>query len=66
MSGTVTNKDARYIWKNNDRKNKFTIENIDTTGLTETEAAKTTMSVCLDEMLKTAGVYVDTATLLRQ
>jgi hypothetical protein len=65
-NGTVTNKDCRYIWKSNDRKTRFTIENIDTTGLTETETAKTTMSVCLDEMLKNAGVYVDTASLLRQ
>ncbi len=95
--GTVTNKDCRYIWRNGDRKSKFTIEDIATRKVNEapptSEAEEgeeesdedadedavtpekedgdvyvnpndTTVSVCLDEMLKTAGVYVDAVELL--
>ncbi len=88
--GTVTNKDCRYIWRNGDRKSKFSIDTIVTRKVNDTSEPPegeegseeseekdekeeeevyinpndTTVSVCLDEMLKTAGVYVDTVKLL--
>ena len=95
--GIVTNKDSRYIWKNDDRKDRYTIEGIETPKISaqggetmgpETQAPeaaqditddssaegeevyinsqKTAMSVCLDELLKTDGIYVDTVALLAE
>ena len=95
--GTVTNKECRYIWRTGDRKQKYTIEGIETTKVGETgsepvtaekteevsegtegiadpqgnddvyvNSKKTTISVCLDELLKTDGVYADTVTLLSE
>ena len=65
--GTVINKECRYIWKSNDRKERFTIENIGTAAqAVGEEGGRTTLSVCLDEMMKAAGVYVDTDTLLSE
>lgn len=67
VKGTVTNKECRYIWKSNDRKDKYTIENIGSGAQPVAEGSdRTTLSVCLDEMMKTAGVYVDTAALLKE
>ena len=67
VSGTVINKECRYIWKSNDRKERFTIENIGTAAqAVGEEGGRTTLSVCLDEMMKAAGVYVDTDTLLSE
>ncbi|MBR4720016.1 MAG: hypothetical protein IKP31_07230, partial [Lachnospiraceae bacterium] len=91
------NKDSRYIWKNDDRKDRYTIEGIETPKISaqggetmgpETQAPeaaqditddssaegeevyinsqKTAMSVCLDELLKTDGIYVDTVALLAE
>ncbi|MCR4806703.1 MAG: hypothetical protein K5857_03410 [Lachnospiraceae bacterium] len=65
-NGTVTNKECRYIWKSNDRKSKHSIENVGATVADGAELTKSTMAVCLDEMMKTAGVYVDTAALLKE
>lgn len=66
VRGMVTNKECRYIWKSNDRKVKYAIENIGTAALPVDEGNRTTLSVCLDEMMKAAGVYVDTAALLSE
>ena len=63
VEGTVTNKDCRYIWKNGDRKTKYTIETIEAPEV-NVNSDKSAMSVCLDELLKSAGVYVDTVALL--
>ncbi|MCR5000694.1 MAG: hypothetical protein K6A71_02735 [Lachnospiraceae bacterium] len=65
-NGIVTNKECKYIWKNSDRKEKYTIENIGAVSQAVPEGNKTTLSICLDEMMKTAGVYVDTAALLSE
>lgn len=89
-SGTVTNKDCRYIYRNGDRKDKYTIDTIVTRKVNDNTAPQpdeegeegnevpaededvyvnpreTTVSVCLDEMLKTAGAYVDTVELLAE
>lgn len=65
VKGTVTNKECRYIWKSNDRKDRFTIANVPAAPAT-VEGTRTTLSVCLDEMMKAAGVYVDTAALLSE
>ena len=54
--GTVTNKECRYIWKSNDTRDKNTIEGIDTSRV---GTGRETVVICLDEMLKTAGVYLD-------
>jgi len=67
VMGTVINKECRYIWKSKDRKDRFTIENIGTAVQAAPEGSgRTTLSICLDEMMKTAGVYVDTDTLLAE
>ncbi|MCR5235485.1 MAG: hypothetical protein K6E53_16515 [Lachnospiraceae bacterium] len=58
--GTVVDKECRYIWKNNDRLDKCSVEEIETSYSTD----KNTIAVCLNEMLKTAGVYIDTEDLI--
>ena len=58
----------QLVWKSGDRKDKCSIEGIETVRVSSSGelSPKDTVSDCLDEMLKTAGVYVDTAELLKE
>ncbi len=67
VQGTVVDKACSYIWKSNDRKKKFTIEGIEPAALQDEAAtSRTTLAVCLEEMMKTAGVYIDAGELLSE
>ena len=67
VQGTVVDKACSYIWKSNDRKKKFTIEGIEPEPLQEeAPTSRSTMAVCLEEMMKTAGVYINAPELLSE
>ncbi len=60
--GIVTDKTCRYIWNGSDRlsKNSMEISNDETAAVT----GRSTVASCLDEMLKSAGIYADIDTLM--
>ena len=67
VKGTVVDKKCSYIWKSNDRKPKYTIPDIEPAqAQDEVPTARSTLAVCLEEMMKTAGVYIDATELLSE
>ncbi len=61
LQGVVINADQSYVWEKGNRETKVTLTGI--TGRAAREG-ETTVSVCLEEMLNYAGVYVDVNALL--
>ncbi len=62
--GNVVDKKCAYIWQAGNRKEKTRIEEISEERLAD-ETTNTRM-ICVDEMLKKAGVYKDTDSLMSQ
>ena len=67
VKGTVVDKKCSYIWKSNDRKPKYMIPDIEPAQMQdEVPTSRSTLAVCLEEMMKTAGVYIDATELLSE
>ena len=64
IKGIVVNKACDYVWRFNGRKAKASINEFEYDKATLEVGGNTTVSVCLDLMLKNAGVYSDVADLL--
>ena len=62
VGGVVVDKKCSYIWKSGDRSAKTQIAGIETEKLAN--SPRECVAISLEEMLKTAGVYVDANTML--